>query len=187
MASDSIDKFNKAAEFTFHPQVEGGYTVDNGGPTNYGITQSTLDNFNSKNGYDQMDVKDITPDDAKFVAQKAYFEDPGIDKLPDRVAVAAFDYSINSGPHQAIKDLQRTVGATADGKMGPDTQRAIDNYIQTNGEDALLNDYTGRRQQLMQNLINSNPAKYNSNANGWANRINNLKSYLGVSNNSEGE
>lgn len=177
--------FDAAANFTFHPQVEGGYTVDNGGPTNYGITQKTLDAFNSKNGYDQVDVKDITPDDAKFVAQKQYFEDPKLDMLPDRTAVAAFDYSVNSGPHQAIKDLQRVVGVKPDGMMGADTQKAVNTYIDQNGEDALLHNYTERRAVLMHSLIIGNPAKYGSYAGGWANRLQNLKQYLNFAQNQD--
>lgn len=179
--SDSMDKFNQAANFTFHPSVEGEYTVDNGGPTNFGITQTALDNFNNKNGYPSMKVEDMTPDDAKLVAQKQYFEEPKLDMLPDRIAVAAFDYSINSGPHQAIKDLQRVVGVDTDGKMGPETQRAVDLYVQQNGEDALLHNYTERRTNLMSNLIMNNPTKYGPNLNGWSNRIKNLKDYLNFS------
>lgn len=177
--------FNMAADFTFHPEVEGGYTVDSGGPTNYGITQNTLDAFNKKNGYSSMNVKDITPDDAKFVAQKQYFEDPKLDTLPDRIGVAAFDYSINSGPHQAIKDLQRVVGVKPDGQLGPDTKKAINSYIDQNGEDSLLHNYTERRAILMHSLIIGNPSKYGSYANGWATRLQNLKQYLNFSQNQE--
>lgn len=179
--ADVPDKFTQASEFTFHPSVEGGYTIDNGGPTNYGITQNTLDNYVKKNGYEPIDVKDISKDDAKNIANELYFKEPKIDSLPDRTAVATFDYAINSGPHQAIKDLQRTVGAEPDGRIGPQTEQAINAYIKTNGEDALLHDYTERRATLMNNLIMQNPNKYMPNAKGWANRIQNLKNYLNFS------
>lgn len=164
--------------FTFHPNIEGGYTVDNGGPTNYGMTQNTLDAYNRQNGYPQQSVKDITQDDAKHIAKQAFFDAPGISNLPDRTAAAAFDYSINSGPHQAIKDLQRAVGAKPDGIMGPQTQGKIEKYIAQNGEDALLENYIGQRQELMQTLITRNPKKYGPSAHGWANRISMLKTYL---------
>lgn len=187
MSENLKDKFDSAANFTFHPQVEGGYTVDNGGPTNYGITQTTLDNFNKKNGFPNMNVKDMTMDDAKFVAKRAYFDEPGFNNLPDRLSVAAFDYSINSGPFQAIKDLQRTVGAKPDGKLGQDTIKAINNYVSINGEESLLNDYADRRSTLMNNLITTNPSKYGKYADGWSARINNLKEYLGLNSSVQGE
>lgn len=178
---ETEDKFSKAAQFTFHPTVEGGYTVDNGGPTNYGITQNTLDAFNRKYGYPQSSVKDMNQDFAKNIAKMEFFEEPGLNILPDRTAVAAFDYSINSGPYQAIKDLQRVVGTKPDGRMGPHTQKAIEKYIQTNGEDALLHDYTERRAILMHGLLLQDPGKYGPSIKGWANRLKNLKQYLNFS------
>ena len=182
--SSGDDKFGKAAAFTFDKNVEGGYTVDNsvgtGMPTNYGIRQDTLDSYNKSKGYDPMNVSDMTSDDARHVAKDMYFDSAQFDKLPDRTAVAAFDYGYNSGPHQAIKDLQRTVGTTADGLMGDKTISAVNNYIDKNGEDALLNDYIGRRKTLMRGLVSSNPMKYGQNALGWAHRIGHLQAYLGL-------
>ena len=172
------DKFDRAIWFTSHPNIEGGYTVDNGGPTNFGITQSTLDAFSKKRGMPRLAVDQITQDDAKAIARQQYFDEPKLDLLPERVAVAAFDYGFNSGPYQAIKDLQRVVNVKPDGMIGPDTQRAVEKYIQENGEDSLLHNYTERRANLMQQLIQQNPSKYGPNANGWSNRIELLKSYL---------
>lgn len=182
-ASDSqTDKFTQAANFTFHPSVEGGSTVDDGGATNYGITQNSLDKFTSDNGYNKISVNDMTPDDAKFVARKQYWDNVGLENLPNKTAVAAFDYSINSGPYQAVKDLQRVVGVRADGRMGPQTQKAVDNYINTNGEDSLISNYNSKRAELMHNLVVNNPKKYGDYAKGWANRIINLNNYLGIDN-----
>ena len=45
---ESTRKFEHAASFTFRPDVEGGFTVDNGGPTHYGITQKTLDAYTKR-------------------------------------------------------------------------------------------------------------------------------------------
>lgn len=176
------DKFTVATNFTMSPSVEGGYTVDNGGPTNYGITQNTLDKYNKSNGYAPMDVSDITPDDAKHVAKDMYYDKVGLDNLPTKTAVAVFDYGYNSGPVQAVKDLQRTVGVEADGKIGHDTINAVNTYVANNGEDGLLNDYISRRTQLMNNLVQQNPAKYGPSALGWAHRITNLQNYLGIGN-----
>lgn len=175
------DKFDIASSFTFHPNVEGGYGVDNGGPTNYGMRQQTLDIFNEKNGYPKQDVRDISQDYAKHIAKEMFFEEPKLDMLPDRVATAAFDYSYNSGPFQAIKDLQRVVGAKPDGRMGSDTQKAVDTYIKKNGEDALLYGYNSNRANLMSGLIIRDPKQYGQYAGGWSNRMTNLSDYLNLS------
>lgn len=184
-SSTSDDKFDKAAQFTFNKNVEGGYTVDDGGPTNYGVTQKTMDAYNTANGIDHMNVEDATPDDARHIAKDVYFNGPQLGNLPDRTATAVFDYGYNSGPHQAIKDLQRTIGTTPDGRMGPQTVKAVNDYVSQNGEDALLNDYIGRRKQLMNGLISSNPMKYGQYAVGWAHRIGHLQTYLGLQNNDD--
>ena len=170
------DAFDKAIGFTLG--AEGGYTVDNGGPTNYGVTQTTMNAFSAARGEKPMDVKTITPDDAKFIAREMYYKQPKFDMLPDRVGVAAFDYGYQSGPVQAIKDLQRVVGAKVDGLMGPGTKKAVDRYVAENGEDDLLAKYLGRRQVLYSTLIRNQPQVHAKNAKGYANRLAGLTQYL---------
>lgn len=179
IADPVTDKFNKAFDFT--AGQEGGYTVDNGGPTMGGITQKTADSFNDKYSFPRQNVKDMTEDDRKFIYKKQYFEEPGLHKLPDDVATAAFDYGVNSGPGQAIKDLQRTVGAKPDGVLGPNSVKAVDQYIDKNGQQQLLQDYTNRRQDFYDNLVNKDPDKYRPSQNGWDNRINAIKSKFNLS------
>ena len=174
-----MDNFDIASAFTFRPDVEGGYVVDHAGPTNYGVTQTTLDNYLRKTGSkEKLSVKDMGSDTAYTIARDMYYDSVGLGNLPTKVGVAAFDYGYNSGTTQAIKDLQRVVGVKADGIYGNQTHGAIMDYVAKNGEDALVGEYIGRRRELMQKLIAKDPEKYGQYADGWENRLNNLSEYL---------
>lgn len=173
------DKFEKAIKFTSNPSVEGGYVVDNGGPTNYGLTQHIFDTYNSSHGYQHMDVADATPDDAKKVMKEIYFDKPGLGDLPTRTAIAMFDYAINSGVPQATKDLQRVVGVTPDSILGHNTKNAVSSYVGQNGEDSLLSGLNDRRKILQRTLIHNNPQVFVPKAKGMAHRNVHLQQYLG--------
>lgn len=179
-STPSGSDFNQAIAFTSHPNVEGGYTTSGGIPTNYGITQETLNNYNSSHGAPQQDVKDITPDYSKQIAKEEYWDKPGLSALPQRTATAVFDYGFNSHPTKAIRDMQAVVGAKQDGLIGHNTMKAYNNYVSANGEDMFLDKYLGMRQEHYNNLINSNPGQNMQYAHGWAARIVNLRSYLHV-------
>lgn len=94
---------------------EGGYNnikEDQGGETKFGI---------SKRSYPDVDIPNLTEGQARHIYKRDYFFGPGIDQLPSELQPLLFDYAINSGPAYAIEALQKTVGATVDGKLGPDT------------------------------------------------------------------
>ena len=65
--------------------------------------------------YPDLDIKNLTLQDAKDI----YYRDYWIDGVPDEIAFDLFDTSVNSGKLKAIKLLQQTVGTEIDGKLGP--------------------------------------------------------------------
>lgn len=94
---------------------EGGYVHDKndpGGETNYGI---------SKRAYPNEDIKALTPDRARALYRRDYWDAIRGPELPFPVALVVFDMAVNAGVAAAVKLLQRSVGATVDGKMGPQT------------------------------------------------------------------
>jgi lysozyme family protein len=100
---------------------EGGYInhpSDPGGATDRGITQRTFDAWNRRHGLPKRSVRGIS--------KVEYLDAVRADELPSGVDYAVADYSINSGPSQAVKDLQRVVGVKADGQIGPQTMAAVD-------------------------------------------------------------
>lgn len=97
---------------------EGGYVcnpADPGGETKFGI---------SKRSYPNEDIKNLTPQRAKEIYRRDFWEQAGGEVLPERIRFDLFDMAVNSGPRQAIKTLQRAVGQTEDGLIGVHTLMA---------------------------------------------------------------
>lgn len=95
------------------------------GATNMGITQATLASWRG-NPVSVDDVRSLTADEARAIYRKRYVEDPGFDKFAsDDLCAAMVDIGVNSGPVQAVKLLQRALGVTEDGLLGPATMKAV--------------------------------------------------------------
>lgn len=102
---------------------EGGYvndTRDPGGETKYGI---------SKRAYPGEDIKNLTLERAKKIYFHDYWGSAGCDTLPPALKFDMFDMAVNSGVTQAIKTLQKTVGETQDGIIGPKTLMALYKFV----------------------------------------------------------
>ena len=90
--------FDSAVEFVL--QREGGYVnnpKDRGGETNYGI---------SKRSYPDLDIKNLTREQAKEIYRKDYWQAIDGDKIADpKAALVAFDAAVNHGPGYARDKL----------------------------------------------------------------------------------
>ena len=98
--------------------LEGGYVndpKDPGGETNWGI---------SKRSYPDLDIKNLTRDEARVIYERDFWNRIHADVLPDGVAFQAFDFAFNSGIETAVRYLQRALGVADDGHWGPVTQAA---------------------------------------------------------------
>jgi lysozyme family protein len=107
---------------------EGGYSnhpSDPGGPTNFGITIHVYRQFVNPNAT-AADVKAMKVSEAKSIYRAKYWDAQRCDELPAGVDYAVFDYGVNSGIGRSKKVLQRVVGVTADGVLGPQTMRAVE-------------------------------------------------------------
>lgn len=158
---------------------EGGFTVDHAGTTNKGITQDTFNRYRKSMDLEPRDVKTIREDEVYDIYRSEFYESPKINTLPEKVQGVLFDFGVNSSPDRAIKTLQRTVGATPDGNIGPKTLGAVDAYIEKNGEDGLVNDIINKREGFLKKLIQDKPEKYKKFENGWKNRLNKLREQYG--------
>jgi hypothetical protein len=101
---------------------EGGYVNDKrdpGGETNMGI---------SKRAYPDLDIKNLTKDQAKQIYFKDYWKPIKADFMPSGIALQVFDMAVNAGVSQAAKLLQRIVGVKDDGVIGRITLGAVENY-----------------------------------------------------------
>ena len=176
---ETVDAFDSAFERTLG--FEGGNTVDHAGPTNLGITQDTYDSWRKKNGLPTKPVKDIDGGEAKELYRKEYFDKPGFSKLPANVASVLFDYGVNAGTPRAAMSLQKAVGASPDGVIGPKTLNKVNEFVSKNGEQPLLQSIVDQRAKHNDTLIKKNPAKYKKFENGWKNRIKAIKSEFKLS------
>ena len=107
---------------------EGGYVDDPrdpGGATNMGITLETLRHWRDDNSLGPEAVRALTRSDACEIYRADYWHPAACSSLPRGVDLMVFDCGVNSGPRTSVKMLQRTVGVTDDGSVGPITLGAV--------------------------------------------------------------
>ena len=94
--------------------------ADRGGPTKWGIT---LKAWQSYVGYQvtEGDIQEITEVQARKFYKDAYIYDPNFDQLDDILIPLVVDCGVNHGVSRATKWLQKAVGVTQDGEVGPMT------------------------------------------------------------------
>lgn len=105
---------------------EGGYSDhpdDPGGATMMGITQATLAAWRGA-PVTKADVRSLTRDEAAAIYRARYWNAVRGDDLPVGLDLAVFDFAVNSGASRAIRSLQRALGVTVDGLIGPETLAA---------------------------------------------------------------
>lgn len=106
---------------------EGGWSdnpKDPGGATMKGVTLATFRRLVKPNAA-KTDLRNITAEQLQIVYRHSYWDEVLGSKLPNGVDYAMYDYAVNSGPSRPIKAVQKIVGVTADGKLGPLTLKAI--------------------------------------------------------------
>lgn len=149
---------------------EGGYSnrkSDAGGPTKFGITAKTLAAHLGKPSVSAERVQALTLTEAETIYRKSYWAQSGGDVLPKGLDYAAFDFGVNSGPHRAVKVLQKVLGVTQDGWIGEKTLAAIADY--PNGLEQLITDYCDARMAFLRKL--GGPQGFSANGRGWTIRV----------------
>jgi lysozyme family protein len=144
-----VTTFDRA--MTFVLKWEGGYVdhpSDPGGETNYGI---------AKRSHPDLDIKMLTKEKAKEIYKEEYWDKIRGDELPDVVAVALMDYSVNSGVSRASKALQSIVHAEADGQIGPNTVKQVKVATELLGEKRIAQKLVMQRSDFLCGLIVKKP------------------------------
>jgi lysozyme family protein len=109
-------------------QHEGGFVQDRfdpGGATNRGITQHVYDDWRRSQGLSPRGVRSLEQAEIEAIYRKLYWNACRCDDLPSGVDYCVFDFAVNSGPVRACRYLQRAVGVTDDGQIGPVTLAAV--------------------------------------------------------------
>ena len=114
---------------------EGGFTNDERDPGNklpdgrkgstmLGCTQANWEKYIGHQ-VTQDDMKALKKEDVKPLYKRDYWDAVKGDNLPAGVDYAVFDFAINAGSSAARKMIQKALGVTADGAIGPATMKAI--------------------------------------------------------------
>jgi len=102
---------------------EGGYVndpKDSGGETKYGI---------SKRAYPNLDIKNLTLQNAKAIYKKDYWDRIKGDLIKSQeIAESIFDFAVNAGVKTASKMAQLVLDVKPDGIIGPKTLKALNNF-----------------------------------------------------------
>lgn len=152
---------------------EGGYTVDDGGPTMWGIVESDVAEYRNVpvSQITATIMKNLTVAEATAIYKIQYWDAMSLGKLSSQsIATAIFDMGVNFGIHEGALLAQRAVGVTQDGSIGPQTLAALNGTTAAkfipSFESIVLAHYNA--------IVAGNPSKYSQYLAGWTNRAKRL-------------
>lgn len=149
-----IIDFETAIPFVL--EKEGGYVndpTDSGGETKYGV---------SKRAFPDLDIKNLTLQDAKDIYKTHYWDKVLGDRLPNSLRLTVFDMAVNAGVKAAIKLLQKVCKVEEDGILGMITI----SQAQLVGHKA----YNDARREYYRDLVKRRPKNLRF-IKGWLNRV----------------
>ncbi|MBL3601609.1 MAG: peptidoglycan-binding protein [gamma proteobacterium endosymbiont of Lamellibrachia anaximandri] len=141
-------------------EIEGGYVndpADPGGETKFGI---------SKRSYPDLDIQNLTSDQARSIYHRDYWQYIHCGKLPGPLAFVLFDAAVNHGPFKGVILLQQSLHVRADGINGPKTQAAAHHA----DIDETLLDFLSRRARFYTDIVTADSARARF-LTGWLKRL----------------
>jgi len=165
-------------------QREGGFSdrpADKGGPTQFGITKATYEEFIGTKVTLEQFKRECTSYVARVIYEKKYLP-PWAWVTDTRLRVLLVDWAVNSWHDDPTKALQRAVGGlVVDGRLGPATRAATLQAIATGRLADIYREVFRLRQEHFVNLALSDTAirltlQINKtlqmhNLRGWLNRM----------------
>lgn len=147
------DRFNEFFDLLI--TLEGGYSnrdSDAGGKTNYGITQYTYNDLANRYGLNDLDVKNLTLDQAKEVYRRFFYE--FVERNDNKeIHYNFFDSFVNGG-----------IGA----------------YIELRNAVMRKENVYYSRESRYRIIAAHNPTTGSPNLKGWLNRLDRIKNYFKV-------
>ena len=119
------DNFEQSLKMILHH--EGGYVnhpSDPGGRTNLGVTQAVYESWVDR-PVTEDEMRSLTVEDVTPIYRRNYWDRVKGDDLPSGVDFAVMDLAVNGGTGRGAKMLQKVVGVTQDGGIGPQTLGAV--------------------------------------------------------------
>jgi lysozyme family protein len=141
----------------------------------FGVTAYALAQHRKLANVTAADIASIAFDEAVDIAVDQYVDRPGLGFLAqNRVTLSVIDKGYISGPGQAIKLLQRLIGANDDGKIGKggETVQKYAAWIAKFGEEACARSYCQARIKFDTGLATDQGPNDHDRIflNGWNNR-----------------
>lgn len=131
-----------------HPQ-------DRGGPTNMGITISTLSDYIGHEATVE-EVKNLDVDTARKIYKTNYWDRLKLSHIIDsKFADIIFDQAVNRGTRRVAEQIQKLVGVRQDGLIGPVTLKAINNM----DSKKLLIEFLKSTQDAYVSIVTNNPSQ----------------------------
>lgn len=146
--------------FTKDPRDAGNWT---GGRVGQGQLRGTRHGISAAS-YPQLDIATLTPDDARAIYRRDYWDRLRADELPPSLALLAFDAAVNCGVTRSARWLQSAVGAHPDGAVGPRTLLAV--QARGHDRDGICAEMLAARLLFMSNL-----PTWPTFGPGWARRL----------------
>ena len=159
----AAENYDKCLELILHH--EGGYVnhpKDPGGETNLGVTKRVYEEWGGT-----KDMVDLTVEDVAPIYEKNYWGREKGDDLPSGLDLCVFDFAVNAGPGRAAKYLQSMIGTTVDGGIGPNTLKAVYNYVEEVGLQGMIEEYQSGRISYYEQL-----STFETFGRGWTRRVN---------------
>lgn len=153
---------------------EGGYVHnrrDKGGATNKGVTYKTWEAYCKKKGKEASltSLRHMTNAEWAEIFKTGYWDAWKADSImSQRVANICVDWSWMSGV-KVIKKVQKMLGLTADGIVGPKTLASINGH----SEDALFGQIKEQRKKYYESIVKQDPTQQIF-LKGWLRRLEDL-------------
>ena len=149
---------------------EGGFVnhpKDPGGMTNLGVTKRVWEAWVGKT-VSEADMRALTPALVAPMYRKQYWDAVRGDELPSGLDYLMFDFAINAGVSRAIRTMQRAIGTTPDGAIGPKTMQALRDA----DPDALIDKFSDEKEAFYRSL-----PTFATFGRGWLRRVAEVKSH----------
>lgn len=139
------------------PRDRGNWT---GGHEGVGVLKGTKYGVSAA-AYPDLDIANLTLQQAHDIARFKYWTPAGCDQLPQGVALCVFDFAYNAGVHESVMVLQRALSVPRDGVFGPHTLAAV----QSEDPRIVVSKFTDRRIEAYRQM-----PQWDIDGAGWRNR-----------------
>ena len=143
---------------------EGGYVnhpSDPGGETNLGVTKRVYEEHGGTKNMRDLTVEDVSP-----IYKKSYWDKTKCDEISGGLDLCVFDFAVNAGPGRSAKFLQKIIGTTVDGGIGPNTLKCLNDYVDKNSVEFVVKEFQTARQSYYESL-----STFGTFGRGWTRRV----------------